>query len=72
MNENELKKHLLTGKKTERLVFAVSKEMKQAVEAIARERCTSVSSLLIGLTTQEVLANKDLIERASTQGGQQV
>ena len=36
MDDNELKKSVLSGKKTERLVFAVSPEMKQAVETIAR------------------------------------
>ena len=62
MDENELKKHVLNGKKTERLVFAVSEEMKQAIEAIATEKCVSVSALLIGLATQEVLANKELFD----------
>ena len=63
MSENELKKHVLNGKKTERLVFAVSSEMKQAIEAIAEEKCMSVSALLTILATQEVLANRDLLER---------
>ena len=64
MDENKLKKHVLNGKKTERLVFAVSSEMKHAIEVIAEEKCMSVSALLIGLATEEVLANKDLFERA--------
>ena len=63
MSENELKKYVLNGKKTERLVFAVSSEMKQAIEAIAEEKCMSVSALLTFLATQEVLANRDLLER---------
>ena len=62
MDENRLKKHVLNGKKTERLVFAVSSEMKQAIEAIAEEKCMSVSALLIGLATEEVLANKELFD----------
>ena len=60
MDDNELKKSVLSGKKTQRLVFAVSEEMKQAIETIAREKCVSVSALLTGLATQEVLANKEL------------
>ena len=64
MDENELKKRVLNGKKTERLVFAVSSEMKQAIEAIAHEKCVSVSALLISLATSEVLANKELFEEA--------
>ena len=62
MDGNELKKRVLNGKKTERLVFAVSTEMKQAIERIAEERCVSVSALLIGLAAEEVLANKELFE----------
>ena len=31
MNESELRKQILVGKKTERLVFAVSPEMKAAM-----------------------------------------
>ena len=60
MDDNELRKSVLSGKKTQRLVFAVSEEMKQAIEVIAREKCMSVSALLLGLATQEVLANKEL------------
>lgn len=62
MDENELKKYVLNGKKTERLVFAVSVEMKQAIETIAEEKCMSVSALLIGLAAKEVLANRKLFE----------
>ena len=65
MDENELKKRVLNGKKTERLVFAVSTEMKQAIETIAKEKCMSVSALLISLATKEVLANRALFEEVS-------
>ena len=60
MDENELKKRMLNGKKTERLVFAVTTEMKHAIESIAEEKCMSVSALLVSLATEEVLANKEL------------
>lgn len=62
MNENELRKKILIGKKTERLVFAVSPEMKSAMELIAEVKGISVSAMLIQLATDEVLANKDLFE----------
>lgn len=62
MDENELRKHVLAGKKTERVVFAVTPEMKSAIERIAKDRCTSVSALLLHLATDEVLANKELFE----------
>lgn len=62
MDEKELRKEILIGKKTTRLVFAVSPEMKAAMEAIAKRKNTSVSSMLTQLTTDEILANKDLLD----------
>lgn len=62
MDENELRKHVLVGKKTERLVFAVTPEMKAAMERIAKENSTSVSAMLTQLATDEVLANKDMFK----------
>lgn len=62
MDENELRKHVLVGKKTERLVFAVTHEMKAAMERIAKEKSTSVSAMLTQLATDEVLANKDMFK----------
>lgn len=62
MDENELRKHVLVGKKTERLVFAVTPEMKAAMERIAEEKGTSVSAMLTQLATDEVLANKEMFK----------
>lgn len=62
MNESKLRKQILVGKKTERLVFAVSPEMKAAMELIAEKKSTSVSAMLTQLATDEVLANKSLFE----------
>lgn len=62
MNESELRKQILVGKKTERLVFAVSPEMKAAMELIAEKKSTCVSAMLTQLATDEVLANKSLFE----------
>ena len=62
MNESDLRKQILVGKKTERLVFAVSPEMKAAMELIAEKKSTSVSAMLTQLATEEVLANKSLLE----------
>lgn len=62
MDENELRKHVLVGKKTERLVFAVAPEMKAAMERIADEKGTSISSMLTQLATDEILANKELFK----------
>lgn len=61
MNDNELRKHVMGGKKSERVVFAVTPEMKSALELIAAENCTSVSALLTQLSLDEVLKNKNLL-----------
>lgn len=60
MDENELKKHVLGAKKTERIIFAATPELKEALEMVAQEKCVSLSALLTTLATEEVLANKEL------------
>lgn len=62
MDDQELRKHLLGAKKTERIIFAATPEMKKALEAIASEKCTTVSALLTSLALNEVLANKELFD----------
>lgn len=65
MDEKELRKHVQVGKKTERLVFAVTPEMKEAIELIAEDKGTSVSALLTQMATDEVLTNKMLFKEMS-------
>ncbi|MEG0461988.1 hypothetical protein [Gordonibacter sp.] len=60
MGEQELKKHVLGAKKTERIIFAATPEMKAALETIAQEKCMSLSALLTSLVVEEVLANEEL------------
>ena len=55
---------MLVGRKTERIVFAVTPEMKSAMERIASEKGTSVSAMLTQLATDEVLANAELFEES--------
>ena len=62
MNEKELRKSIQVGKKTDRLVFAVTPEMKSAMGQIAAAKGTSVSALLTQMATDEVLQNKDLFD----------
>lgn len=64
MDENELRKHVLGAKKTERIIFAATPELKEALEKIAQEKCVSLSALLTSLATEEVLANKELFAGA--------
>lgn len=62
MDEQDLRKHVLGAKKTERIIFAATPEMKSALERIAHEKCTSVSALLTSLALDEVIANKELFD----------
>lgn len=68
MDENELRKHVLGAKKTERIIFAATPELKEALETVAQEKCMSLSALLTALATDEVLANKELFERKASNG----
>lgn len=65
MGEQELRKHVLGGKKTERIIFAATPELKEALEAISREKCVSLSALLTSLAVDEVLSNKELFDGAT-------
>jgi hypothetical protein len=65
MDDQELRKYVLGAKKTERVIFAATPEMKEALEIIASEKCTTVSALLTSLAVDEVLANKELFDERS-------
>lgn len=62
MGEQELRKHVIGAKKTERIIFAATPELKQALETIAREKCVSLSALITSLAIDEVIANKELFD----------
>ncbi|MBQ6390099.1 MAG: hypothetical protein IJH88_00580 [Eggerthellaceae bacterium] len=61
MEDSELRKKLLNGRKSERINFAVTPELKEAAATLAEERCTTVSSLIVSLLVDESLKNKDLV-----------
>ena len=62
MGEQELRKHVLGAKKTERIIFAATPRLKEALETIAQEKCVSLSALITSLAVDEVIANKDLFQ----------
>ncbi len=62
MGEQELRKHVIGAKKTERIVFVATPELKEALETIAREKCVSLSTLITSLAVDEVIANKELFD----------
>ncbi len=49
LDGQEPKKHVLGAKKTKRIIFAATPEMKNALAAIAQEKCVSLSASLTSL-----------------------
>lgn len=64
MDEKTLKQKLLNGKKTERVIFAVTPEMKEALAVVAKDRCMSVSGLLTSLAIDEINQSKEVVGAA--------
>ncbi|MGI6217197.1 MAG: hypothetical protein ACOYIK_06245 [Coriobacteriales bacterium] len=62
MDERKLRKHIFSGKKTERIIFAVTPEMKSAIETVADDECMSMSALLPSTALTKIMAHRDLFE----------
>lgn len=55
MDEIELKQTLLNGKKTDRIIFAVTPDLKQAVTAMAKQDCVSASAFISSMLAEEAV-----------------
>lgn len=64
MDENEIKKALLNGKKDERIIFAVTPAFKKVMGELAEEECTTVSALLTDIAVKEILKNASKLDFA--------
>lgn len=64
MEEKALRQRMLGDKKTDRIIFAVTPEMKDAMATVAADQCVSVSALLTKLALDEIIANKNLFKEA--------
>ncbi len=62
MDDRDIRKRLLGSRKTERIIFAATPETKAALEAMAQERCVSVSALITGLVVDEAIRCSEVIE----------
>ncbi len=60
-DEKVLRKTVLNGKKSERIIFAVTPEMKDAVTQIAEEKCVSVSAYITQVLAADIVANMGLL-----------
>ncbi|MCI1664766.1 MAG: hypothetical protein LKI25_00135 [Atopobiaceae bacterium] len=55
MDDKKQRQDLLNGKKTERIIFAVTPKLKNAVASLSKEDCVSMSSLISCLLADEVV-----------------
>lgn len=62
MDENEIKKALLNGKKDERIIFAVTPAFEKVMGELAEEECTTASALLADIAVQEILRNASKLD----------
>lgn len=63
MDSKQLKQKLLNGNKTDRIIFAVTPELKEALAIVAKDQCTNVSALLTSLAVEEVNKNCEVLEQ---------
>lgn len=62
MQASDLRKTMLLGKKSDRVIFAVTPELKRALSVLAESQCISVSALITSLVVDKVEANAELFE----------
>ncbi len=65
----ELRKSLLNAKKTERVIFAITPELKEAATAQAEDRCVSLSAYINSLIADDVVAHAVAEAKASNKKG---
>lgn len=61
VDEQNLRKAMLVGNKTERIIFAATPELKEAVAFMSEERCMTISAYLTSLIVDDVLAHKEVL-----------
>lgn len=54
----DLRKSLLNGKKSERIIFAVTPELKEAVTRAAEDKCVSVSAYITALLADAIISGE--------------
>ena len=61
VDEQILRKAMLLGNKTERVIFAVTPELKEAVALMSGERCMTISAYITSLIVDDVLTHKEVL-----------
>ena len=61
VDEHDLRKTMLNGAKTERIIFAATPQLKEAAQLMSEERCMSMSAYITSLIVDDVLAHKGVL-----------
>ena len=61
-DEQGIRMAMLNGGKTERIIFAVTPELKETVTALARRRGQSVSAYISSLIVDDVVKNREVLD----------
>lgn len=61
VDEQDLRKAMLIGNKIERIIFATTPELKEAVAFMSGERCMTISAYITSLIVDYVLAHKGVL-----------
>ena len=57
-DERDLRKAMLNGGKTERIIFAATPQLKEAAQIMSEDRCMSMSAYITSLIVEDILAHK--------------
>ena len=60
-DEHDLRKAMLNGGKTERIIFAATPQLKEAAQLLSEDRCMSMSAYITSLIVEDVLAHKEVL-----------
>ncbi len=61
VDEQDLRKAMLNGGKSERIIFAVTPQLKEAAQLMSTERCMSMSAYISSLIVEDVLNKKEVL-----------
>ena len=61
VDEHDLRKAMLMGNKSERIIFATTPELKGAVQFMSRERCMTVSAYITSLIVEDAVRNRGVL-----------
>ena len=60
-DEHDLRKAMLNGGKTERIIFAATPRLKEAAQLLSEDRCMTMSAYITSLIVEDVLAHKGVL-----------